>query len=136
MECNKFGRFLQICFGCHARPERSFFFRGKQFPICARCTGELIGMLAGIPIAIFAGYPDFPVVILMMIPMVLDGFLQLLTTYESGNIRRLLTGMLFGVAFIFCFIYFHRACFTLAAEIMKLFVDDPEKIERALEVFL
>lgn len=136
MECSKFGRFLQICFGCHARADRSFFFRGKQFPICARCTGELIGMITGIPIAIFIGYPDFSVVLLMMLPMVFDGFLQLLTSYESGNIRRVVTGTIFGVAFIFCFIYFHRACFTLAAEILKLFTDEPEKIERALEVFL
>ncbi len=72
----------------------------------------------------------------MMAPMVFDGFLQLLTSYESGNIRRVVTGTIFGVALIFCFIYFHRACFTLAAEILKLFADDPEKIERALEVFL
>ena len=93
-------------------------------------------MIAGIPIAIFIGYPRFLVVVLMMVPMVFDGFLQLLTSYESGNIRRLITGILFVVAFIFGFIYFHRACFMLAAEILKLFADDPEKIERALEVFL
>lgn len=32
----------------------------------------------------------------MMLPMLADGFLQLLTAYESTNIRRLLTGILFG----------------------------------------
>src|SRR6476469_9730789 len=24
---------------CHQRPERSFWFWGAQFPVCARCTG-------------------------------------------------------------------------------------------------
>ncbi|MEI3349189.1 MAG: DUF2085 domain-containing protein [Dysosmobacter sp.] len=29
--------------GCHQRPDRSFFFHGKQFPVCARCTGVFLG---------------------------------------------------------------------------------------------
>ena len=29
--------------GCHQMPERSFFYKGKQFPVCARCTGVIIG---------------------------------------------------------------------------------------------
>lgn len=133
--CNKAGRFLQIFFGCHARPDRSFFFRGKQFPICARCTGELIGMVAGIPIAVLLGCPTFYWVFVLMIPMVFDGFLQLLTSYESGNLRRLLTGMMFGIAFIFFLIYFHRTCVWAAGNILKLFVEDPAKIDRAMEAF-
>ena len=32
--------------GCHQMPERSFFIRGKQFPVCARCTGVMIGNIA------------------------------------------------------------------------------------------
>ena len=42
-------RWLPILFGCHCRPDRSFHFRdGTPFPICARCTGELAGILAGL----------------------------------------------------------------------------------------
>lgn len=130
------GRFLRIVFGCHARADRSFFFRGRQFPICARCTGELIGILAGIPIAILFGWPRFSIVALLMLPMVFDGFLQLLTSYESGNIRRLLTGILFGVAFVFFFIYFHRTCVHIAGAIVMHFSDDPDRVRRAMEVFL
>lgn len=129
------GKFLRIMFGCHARPDRSFFFRGKQFPICARCTGELIGMIAGIPIAVICGVPEFQFVVLLMIPMVFDGFLQLLTPYESGNIRRLLTGIVFGVAFIFFLIYFHRICVWVAGSILKLFVAEPWKIDQAMKAF-
>ncbi len=123
-------------FGCHARPDRSFYFRGKQFPICARCTGELIGLIAGIPIAVIWGWPKFYIVVLMMAPLVFDGFRQRLTSYESTNMRRLFTGIPFGIAFIFLLIYFHRTCFMIAAEILKLFWDEPQRIDRALELFI
>lgn len=93
-------------------------------------------MIAGIPIAIIWGYPSFYIVVLMMVPLVVDGSVQRLTTYESTNIRRLLTGILFGISLIFFFIYFHRTCFIIAAEILKLFWDDPQKIERALDIFI
>ncbi len=135
MVCNRIGRFLRIFFGCHARPDRSFYFRGKQFPICARCTGELIGMLLGILVACCFGCPSFWVACLMMLPLVADGFTQKLTAYESNNIRRLWTGILFGIAFIFMFIYFHRTCVRIAAWILKLFCE-PQAVDRVMERFL
>lgn len=134
MAC-KLGKFLRIVFGCHARPDRSFFFHGRQFPICARCTGELIGIILGIPLSIILGCPEFYVVLLLMFPLVFDGFLQLLTPYESGNMRRLFTGTLFGAAFVYFLIYFHRTCFWVAGNILKLFAEDPEKIDRAVKLF-
>jgi uncharacterized membrane protein len=33
---------------CHQRPERSFFWAGHQFPVCARCTGLYLSGLAGL----------------------------------------------------------------------------------------
>ncbi len=135
MQHSKIGRFLQIFFGCHARPDRSFYFRGKQFPICARCTGELAGMLAGIPIAVFWGCPRFEIVLALMIPLVFDGFLQRLTSYESGNIRRLVTGILFGIALIFALIYFHRFCVRTAGMILELLGADPVSVEQMIKSF-
>ncbi len=41
--------------GCHQMPERSFFYKGYQFPLCARCTGVFAGEIAGIAL-ILAGY--------------------------------------------------------------------------------
>ena len=38
-------KWLPIIFGCHCRSDRSFYWKGTQFPICARCTGELVGIL-------------------------------------------------------------------------------------------
>lgn len=136
MVCNRIGRFLRIFFGCHARPDRSFYFRGKQFPICARCTGELVGMLSGIPIVICFGCPSFWVALLMMLPLVVDGFTQRLTAYESTNMRRLFTGILFGIAFIFMLIYFHCTCVHIAGGILKLFVEDAQKVDKVMELFL
>ncbi len=72
----------------------------------------------------------------MMLPLVIDGFVQRFTKYESNNRRRLITGILFGVAFIFMLIYFHRTCIYIAGWILKLFVKDAERIDRAMELFL
>ena len=57
--------------------------------------------------------------------MKMGGFLQRLTSYESGNIRRLITGILFGISFIFAFAYFHHFCLYVAGMILKFFGADP-----------
>lgn len=90
-------------------------------------------MIAGIPIAVIWGCPEFWWVLLLMVPMLLDGFIQLLTPYESGNYRRLFTGFLFGIALIFAFIYFHRTCIWIAGSILKWFGMDPVKVDWAME---
>lgn len=38
------------------------------------------------------------IAILLMIPMILDGFIQISTKYESSNLKRFVTGLLFGYA--------------------------------------
>lgn len=74
--------------------------------------------------------------LLLMVPMVFDGFLQRLTSYESKNYRRCITGILFGIAFVFFLIYFHRTCVRIAGAIVNLFVHDPVKVHWAMEKFL
>ncbi len=91
-------KWLPIFFGCHCKKERSFCFRGVQFPICARCTGELVGII--IFFCFCAWYrPTLGMTVLLMIPLVIDGFLQFFTSYESTNGRRFMTGLFFGYAF-------------------------------------
>ncbi len=34
-----------------------------------------------------------------MLPLILDGTIQLFTNYESTNVKRLITGFLFGIGF-------------------------------------
>lgn len=100
---NFFYRWLPIVFGCHCRADRSFFIQGKQFPICARCTGELAGMLLlGMTYALYR--LPWPYAVLLLFPMILDGAIQLLTSYESTNQKRFLTGILFGYALFSLFI--------------------------------
>lgn len=88
-------RWLPVLFGCHCRPDRSFFYKGRQFPLCARCTGELMGILAGIVLFFFWAPPVWAA-LLALLPLVIDGFAQRLTRYESTNPRRLATGLAFG----------------------------------------
>ena len=81
--------------GCHQISERSFFYKGKQFPVCARCTGALIGYFVGGLINRILTIP-FELAILFCVVMFIDWFLQKIRILPSNNIRRLITGFLCG----------------------------------------
>ena len=81
--------------GCHQRADRSFFFRGYQFPVCARCTGVLVGYLVAIPSYIVWG-TSLRICIVFAAIMLLDWVLQYGKLLESTNIRRLVTGICGG----------------------------------------
>lgn len=85
-------------FGCHQLPERSFFYHGMQFPICARCTGLLIGFAVIGPLVTIFTFGNMYLSLFLLLPMVLDGFLQLKTCYLSNNIKRVFTGIGAGYA--------------------------------------
>lgn len=87
---------LPIFFGCHCRSDRSFHYHGKQFPLCARCTGELAGIIGSLLIFWF-WKPTIPIAIAFMIPLIVDGSVQRFSNYESTNIKRFITGLLFGI---------------------------------------
>ena len=86
---------------CHRKPERSFFIRGHQFPVCARCTGFYITIVL---YTVYAYY--FPIVytpeyvlfgILLCVPALLDGLTQLFEFRESNNCLRFTTGLIGGI---------------------------------------
>ena len=106
-------KWLPRIFGCHQSPERSFFIRGKQFPICARCTGELIGIL--LTPFIYVIIKKFPlwVFFIMLFPLIIDGMIQARTRYESNNMKRLLTGFVFGIGFMMLFLLSTNYCLML-----------------------
>ena len=81
--------------GCHQRADRSFFFKGYQFPVCARCTGVLIGYCLTIPVYLLWKFYYQQCLIACLI-MLLDWMIQYLKIRESTNIRRLVTGVLGG----------------------------------------
>ena len=94
--------FMKLCrrlFGCHQLTERSFFIGRYQFPLCARCTGLLIGYVVGGITSIFYRAP-FYWYIPLLIPLILDGTIQMFTKYESNNIKRIITGIIAGFGYI------------------------------------
>jgi uncharacterized membrane protein len=87
---------LHIAF-CHRIPSRSFFFRGKQFPVCARCTGIHIGYLT-FPFFMFNVFTlNIWWSVLLMIPTYIDGLTQAFFNRESTNLLRVTTGLISGI---------------------------------------
>ena len=89
---------------CHRKPERSFFYKGHQFPVCARCTGFYISGIISIILLKFYPVPynliTLMLGIILLLPCAIDGFTQLFEMRESNNTLRLITGLLGGVGLI------------------------------------
>jgi len=90
--------------GCHQRSDRSYVFAGRQFPICARCLGLLIGL----PLPLVCRV-NFAAAIICLFPLLLDGGTQLLRLRESVNWLRLFTGVVFslGIGRLIVIAYVH-----------------------------
>ena len=83
---------------CHHMKERFFHYKGKQFPLCARCTGIFLGYFT-FPVFHFEIiYPSILVIFFLMVPMMIDSFTQTLGYRESNNFLRFVTGFLGGAA--------------------------------------
>lgn len=82
--------------GCHQRADRSFYVKGYQFPVCARCTGIVLSTSIGYILYVVKKIRLVCGVILC-IPMIIDGGIQYLGIKESTNLRRFLTGLLGGI---------------------------------------
>ncbi len=76
---------------CHQRHDRSYYLGNYQFPVCARCQGLYIGYLLGLLIT------NYYLIILFSLTYV-DGYIQLKSSYTSTNRKRLITGLLSGIA--------------------------------------
>lgn len=77
--------------GCHQREDRSFYFKGYQFPVCSRCTGILTGQLLGIIIYILQLRIPIYISIIFLLIMFFDWYIQFKHIKESSNIRRFIT---------------------------------------------
>ncbi len=85
-------------FSCHQMPDRSFFIKGYQFPICARCTGVLISFFLTV-IIFFKRNISFTSNIFMFFIMLIDWLLQFFNIKQSTNNRRFITGLIGGLGF-------------------------------------
>ena len=83
---------------CHQRPDRSFFIKGHQFPICSRCTGFVVGTIIfciySYMVPIYYTYNLFYLSILIQLPYIIDGTTQYLGYRESNNTLRFVTGFI------------------------------------------
>ena len=112
-------------FNCHNKAERSWDINGNQMPVCTRDLGIFLGVAIGGAVFRQRGYNRWTVkdsvlsifkesfldkiyakgwrnhiffgcALLTILPLAIDGFTQLLTSYESNNPLRIATGIPFG----------------------------------------
>jgi uncharacterized membrane protein len=84
---------------CHQYPTRSFWALDRPFALCSRCVGGYLGV--GIGLMVIPLYRQYYKRLLwgllMILPTVIDGVVQLNSQYESTNILRILTGIIGGI---------------------------------------
>lgn len=136
---------------CHNKHERSWVINDNQLPVCTRDVGIFLGLVVGAALFRLRGlnrwtmrdsflsiFPDrilepvyrtnrrtltfLGILALGAIPMAIDGFTQLLTSYESNNLLRIITGLPFGTVLSLWF------CSSISAR--------PNKFESASQVRL
>lgn len=92
--------------GCHQMEERSFIYKGRQMPICARCTGVVIGSVIAIILILFKIQLNLTTIFIFLSIMGIDWALQYINVLKSTNIRRLITGILggLGITYLYYFI--------------------------------
>lgn len=83
--------------GCHQLADRSFFYKGKQFPVCARCTGVFLGHFSAIILFVLKKQIPLKKCCFFMGIMGIDWGMQETGIKKSTNIRRLITGYLGGL---------------------------------------
>ena len=87
---------IQLVF-CHRKPERSFCWKGRQFPVCARCTGIHIGYLT-FPLFLLQIFTlQIGWTLLLILPTWIDGWTQAFFNRKSNNFLRVTTGLMAGV---------------------------------------
>lgn len=83
---------------CDEISSHSFFLNGNQLPYCARCTAIITGLTIGMLVALYFS-PKFNLLLLGLglLPMVIDGGLENISSYQSTNLIRVITGLLAGI---------------------------------------
>ena len=104
--------------GCHQMPERSFFIKGFQFPVCARCIGVILSAIIA-TIIFFKKRLPIGLCLSMSCVMLLDWGMQYLKIKESTNSRRLITGLIGGFGYSTLHLYFYSFVYKKIKELIK-----------------
>lgn len=97
---------------CNMIPEHGICIKGFYLPLCARCTGTLIGCVVTIFLFLFVIRRSkyrlslHILSFLLAVPCLIDGLLQYVWQVESDNFRRILTGLLLGASIVLSIGYF------------------------------
>lgn len=100
---SKFYSYLAL--SCHQIPSRCFWILGSNTGLCARCLGVYLGYVSIWIILISSlrlksltstNRPS-SYIALLLFPLILDAGLQMVSSYNSGNITRFFTGYFFGI---------------------------------------
>ncbi|MGA7617592.1 MAG: DUF2085 domain-containing protein [Thermoanaerobaculia bacterium] len=86
---------------CHGIPDRCLLLFGVPLPLCGRCFGFYCGVVAGIGSSLLfrraAWWSSNPRLwFLLMVPMAIDGVLELFHVYAGTNLLRAATGVAAG----------------------------------------
>src|SRR5271169_6890183 len=86
---------IRLHWHCHQRQDRSFFINGRQIPLCARCTGLLVGSLA---VPLYLSGVRWSVATVLISAFAFDSVTQLVGLRSSNNWLRFVTGSGFSIA--------------------------------------
>lgn len=82
---------------CNGIAERAPHLFGFCFPLCYRCTFFILSFVITLYVGFHKQLKIKPIfLILLILPLIIDGGLQTFFGIESTNIRRVITGSLFG----------------------------------------
>ncbi|MGN1043666.1 MAG: DUF2085 domain-containing protein [Acutalibacteraceae bacterium] len=104
--------------GCRQIANRSFFINGYQFPVCARCTGVIVGEIVAVLLILLRINIDFIWAVTLLLVMGADWFLQYINWIKSNNTRRMITGISGGLGLT----YLYYGIFVFIFVILKNFV--------------
>lgn len=83
---------------CNGIASRAPHILGFCFPLCYRCTFILLSFCLTFLMIYKKEKINIKYVYILFIPMIIDGCLQTFAGIESNNLRRSITGFLFGFA--------------------------------------
>ncbi len=96
---------------CHQKTERCLKLLGKPMPICSRCFGVYSGILMGMILLLLvfdikvSKIQAISFLIILNVPLVIDGITQHFSFRESNNLLRFITGLIGGVGSSFALFY-------------------------------